>query len=87
MDFRTFKIILKQSGLTIKEFARICGLNPNSISTTWKSKNEVPQWVESWLTNYIKAKTLDNVKDVICEAPKSPISEEAPADNDEVCDG
>ena len=66
MDFKAFKETLKKSGLTIKEFANICGLNPNSISTTWKTKNEVPQWVESWLSNYIKSKTLDSVKDVIC---------------------
>ncbi len=66
MDFQTFKETLKKSGLTIKEFAKICGLNPNSISGNWKRENKVPQWVETWLNNYIKAKTLDNVKDVIC---------------------
>jgi len=70
MDFKTFKETLKKSGLTIKEFANICGLNPNSISTTWKTKNEVPKWVDSWFDNYIKANTLesafDSVKDVIC---------------------
>ncbi|WP_281951894.1 hypothetical protein [Nitrosophilus kaiyonis] len=67
MDFQSFKKTLKKCNLTIKEFAKICGLNPNSISTSWKSKNEVPQWVDSWLQNYIKAKTLDNVKDVVCD--------------------
>ncbi len=66
MDFESFKATLKKCDLTIKEFAKMCGLNPNSISTSWKAKNEVPQWVETWLNNYIKAKTLDNVKDVIC---------------------
>ncbi len=66
MDFQTFKETLKKSGLTIKEFAKMCGLNPNSISGNWKREDKVPQWVETWLNNYIKAKTLDNVKDVIC---------------------
>jgi len=66
MDFKTFKETLKKSGLTIKEFANICGLNPNSISGNWKKDDKVPQWVESWLNNYIKSKTLDSVKDVIC---------------------
>ena len=66
MDFKTFKETLKKSGLTIKEFANICGLNPNSISGNWKKDDKVPQWVESWLSNYIKSKTLDSVKDVIC---------------------
>ena len=66
MDFQTFKETLKKSGLTIKEFAKMCGLNPNSISGNWKREDKVPQWVKTWLQNYIKAKTLDNVKDVIC---------------------
>ena len=71
MDFKTFKETLKKSGLTIKEFANICGLNPNSISGNWKKDDKAPQWVESWLSNYIKAKTLDSVKDVICTDKKA----------------
>jgi len=69
MDFKTFKETLKQCNLTIKEFAIICGLNPNSISGNWKKDNRVPGWVKPFLNNYIKAKTLENafnsVKDVI----------------------
>ena len=88
MKYDEFKETLKRYGLTIKEFARLCGLNPKSISITWKSKNEVPQWVESWLTNYIKAKTLDSVKEVICEAPApSPIGPTPADQSDEVDDG
>ena len=75
MDFQTFKETLKKSGLTIKEFAKMCGLNPNSISGNWKREDKVPQWVETWLQNYIKAKTLDNVKDVICSDDSAPIGE------------
>jgi len=75
MDFQTFKETLKKSGLTIKEFAKMCGLNPNSISGNWKREDKVPQWVETWLQNYIKAKTLDNVKDVICSDESAPIGE------------
>jgi len=74
MDYDSFKGTLKKCGLTIKEFANICGLNPKTISITWKAKNKVPQWVETWLQNYIKAKTLDNVKDVICD-DSAPIGE------------
>ena len=66
MDYQTFKSRLKECGLTIKEFAEICGIHHTTISTTWKSKNETPRWVDTWLDNYLKAKTLDNVKDVIC---------------------
>ena len=67
MDFQTFKETLKKCNLTIKEFADICGLNPKSISGNWKRENKVPQWVEPFLHNYIKAKALDSVKDVICD--------------------
>ena len=67
MNYDEFRQMLKKCNLTIKEFANMCGLNPNTIPTTWKSKNEVPKWVKTWLDNYIKAKTLDNVKDVICK--------------------
>jgi len=67
MDYQSFKNTLKKCNLTIKEFANICGLNEKSISANWKKANEVPKWVETWLDNYIKAKTLDNVKDVICK--------------------
>jgi len=66
MNYEEFKNMLKKCDLNIKKFSQMCGLNANSISITWKSKNEVPKWVETWLDNYIKAKTLDNVKDVIC---------------------
>ena len=66
MTYNEFKKTLKKCDLTIKKFANMCGLHFTTISTTWKSKNEVPKWVETWLNNYIKAKTLDNVKDVIC---------------------
>ena len=75
MDFETFKQTLKRCNLTIKEFAQMCGLNPNSISGNWKRDNKVPQWVESWLQNYIKAKAIDNLKDMICDEPSSPIGD------------
>jgi len=66
MDYQSFKSKLKKCDLTIKEFANICGLNPANISGNWKKENKTPQWVDTWLDNYLKAKTLDNVKDVIC---------------------
>ena len=75
MDFQTFKIRLKSCNLTIKEFADMCGLNPKSISGNWKREDKVPKWVETWLDNYIKAKTLESVKDVICDNSSASIGE------------
>lgn len=71
MDYQTFKDKLKECKLTIKEFANITGLNEKSISGNWKKANEVPKWVKPFIDNYIKAKTLENVKDVICNSSKS----------------
>jgi transcriptional regulator with XRE-family HTH domain len=66
MTFNEFKQRLKECNLTIKEFAEICGLNPNSISTTWKSKNETPRWVDTWLDNYLIAKNIDEFCEKFC---------------------
>jgi len=79
-----FKILLKRAGLNQKKFAQIANISYNTVRN-WQT---IPSWVNPFLINYIKAKTLDNVKDVICEAPDSTlIGEETPADNDEVRDG
>lgn len=75
MNYQHFKDTLKAQGLTIKEFANICGINPKTISITWKAKDEVPQWVESWLENYIKAQTLESVKDVLCDTSDAPATD------------
>ena len=73
MDYQTFKTKLKECNLNIKQFAEICDLNPNAISINWRSKNETPKWVDTWLDNYQKAKTLDNLKTIICDdTPRNP---------------
>jgi len=66
MDYQSFKIKLKECNLTIKQFAEMCELNPNSISITWKSKNETPKWVDVLLDNYIKTKSLDEFCEKFC---------------------
>jgi hypothetical protein len=44
----------------------MCGLNHKSISISWKNKNEVPKWAETWLENYQKAKIIDDIKEKVC---------------------
>ncbi len=66
MDYQEFKNKLKECKLTIKEFAKMTGLNEKTIPITWKSKNEVPKWAETWLDNYIKAKIIDDIKEKVC---------------------
>ena len=65
MDKTTFDNLLKKAKLTKKEFALKLGIKPQSVHS-WGTTKDIPYWVETWLNNYIKAKTLDNVKDVIC---------------------
>ncbi len=64
MEHSEFEKLLKKADLNKKEFARLVKMNYNSI-TNWKQGEAVPDWVKSWLDNYIKAKTLDKVVDAI----------------------
>ena len=66
MTYDEFKKTLKKCDLTIKKFANMCGLHFTTISTTWKSKNEVPKWAETWLEDYQKAKIIDDIKEKVC---------------------
>ena len=76
MTNEEFKQLLKKAGLTKKEFAKQLGISPNTVNGWGVSKDKpFPYWVETWLNNYIKAKTLDNVKDVICTDESAPIGE------------
>ncbi len=70
MTNEEFKQLLKKAGLNKKEFAKVANISYNTVMS-WgiktKTRNvQVPSWVKPFLQNYIKAKTLDNVKDVIC---------------------
>ena len=74
MDNKKFKQLLQKAELTNKKLAEMLGITPQSVNN-WSVKG-YPYWLESWLNNYIKAKTLENVKDVICdEASSSPIGD------------
>jgi len=51
--------LLKLAGLTQKSFADINKLHKNSVSN-WKQKG-IPEWVQHWLENYIKARAFDEM--------------------------
>ena len=65
MDNNEFKRLLKDAGLTKKRLSEMLQISHHTVNG-WGTTKEIPYWVESWLKNYIKAKTLDSVKDVIC---------------------
>lgn len=64
MDIENFEKKLANLNLTKKEFANLVGAVYNGV-VNWNTKGETPKWVDSWLENYAKAKTLDNVAQAI----------------------
>jgi hypothetical protein len=65
-DKVVFNKLLGSAGLNKKEFAELTGLHYGSVAN-WGGKDKpVPSWVASWIEYYIKAKTLDSVRGVIC---------------------
>lgn len=64
MKENSIKSLLKQAGLTKKEFAELVGLSYQTVNN-WGSSKNIPHWVESWLKLYIKAKKLDELKEVV----------------------
>lgn len=60
MDIENFEKKLAELNLTKKEFANLVGAVYNGV-VNWNTKGETPKWVDSWLENYAKAKTLDDV--------------------------
>lgn len=69
MDRNKFNSLLKQANLTKKQLAEIIGMQYSSVNN-WGSSQEFPKWVESWLQNYIKAQTYEEVKDKLYEVFK-----------------
>lgn len=65
MDYEEFEELLKKADISKKEFASYVDMNYVSI-TNW-NKNKIPPWVKSWLENYIKAKSYNDVKNKVLE--------------------
>jgi len=65
MKKEEFTRILKQENLAKKEFANLVNMSYNTVNN-WNDDNKpVPPWVKSWLENYIKAKSYEDVKDKV----------------------
>ena len=59
MQYDAFEAMLGVVNLYKKEFAELVKMNYTSV-TNWKQSDNVPEWVESWLINYDKARKVDN---------------------------
>lgn len=66
MELVEFKELLKEAGLSKKQFAEILDMQYNTVNA-WGSNNNIPTWVKSWIENFIKAKTYDSIKNKIFE--------------------
>ncbi len=69
MNKEEFNLLLKQADLSKKEFASIVDMRYSSVNN-WGSSQSFPRWVKSWLENYEKAKSYEDVKDVVFRIEK-----------------
>ena len=60
MNKEEFNKILKDVGLTKKNFAIKLGIKQQTVNS-WGTTQQIPYWVESWLDNYGKAKLGESV--------------------------
>lgn len=61
MTREEFNSLLDKAGLTKKQFCETIGLNYNTINTWGSSNIKIPAWVKTWLINYAKAKSFDEM--------------------------
>ena len=63
MNYEIFSAKLKELELRREEFAKIVGMNYNSVAN-WKSKG-IPSWVAPFLHYYEKGKDLDKILSLV----------------------
>lgn len=64
MDRQRFNELLKLSGISKKEFSSMLKVSYNTVNG-WGSPQNVPYWVESWLTLYIENKECRELKKML----------------------
>ena len=64
MNYDEFENKLKAINLSKKEFSEMVKMSYTGV-TNWKQTNSIPGWVDSWLENYEKGKTLDELLNLI----------------------
>ena len=66
MDINKFEEVLKYINITKKDFADLTGVAYQTI-INWGSTNKIPPWVDSWLANFIKVKSYEEIKNKVFE--------------------
>jgi len=54
MEYKKFKKLLKDNGLTIKDFSKISNTNYQTCMSWSLADREVPTWVEPFILLYVK---------------------------------
>lgn len=61
MTKQEFVTKLKDLNLSVADFAEMVGLHPASVRSFNDEKRPVPDWIDSWMQNYEKARALDEL--------------------------
>ncbi len=70
LSYEQFKQLLKDAELSKLSFSELLGTSYQCVNNWGTNGRHYPYWVKSWLENYIKAKTYDNIKDKVFEIEK-----------------
>ena len=62
MTNEEFEALLKPTGLTKKEFAKLVKMSYGGVVNWGRSHQSVPDWVESWLEMYMETKRFNELK-------------------------
>ena len=62
-----FDDTLRQCGLSRKDFAEKTGTQYTTVGKWNDTERPIPSWVDSWLDNYIKAKSYIDIKNKVFE--------------------
>ena len=65
MTKKEFDECLESLGLTRQAFAQLTGLSFGSVTNWHDERKPVPSWVSSWLDNYAKAQSMDQVVEAV----------------------
>lgn len=63
MKYKDFEILLKKASLNKKEFSNLSKTAYQTVMN-WSRIDKAPDWVISWLENYIKSSKFDKVKKI-----------------------
>ncbi len=64
MTIETFESKLKMLKLKKKEFAAMVNAGYTGV-VGWNTRGSTPEWVDSWLENYEKARKYDEISQIV----------------------